>query len=273
MEEKKGTQNKKGGEAELRSRLRTAENLLDLAYPRLTHNPECAHSYDEEKGCDCDVPIIRSQIEDFIGTKNSAAAEPVLESRWRHANGFLMCGTLRIAREDFDTDPDEKFKRLVFDQIVNALNAEPDNKFWVTEFAKFRVALRQVLFELGDKTNPGSDDRELIVLVRERTRFSNQRLADLIRYCRSELHEANLITDDEYATIAQRGSESARRLEDYDALRKAHEEHLRHVGEFLSELYAIMIDPLADGELKVRETCEALLKQARADREKLEAGK
>lgn len=48
---------------------------------------------------------------------------------------------------------------------------------------------------------------------------NNQRVIDMLRFCRSELHEAELITNDEYAEIVQLGSASARRLEDYDELR------------------------------------------------------
>lgn len=55
------------------------------------------------------------------------------------------------------------------------------------------------------------------------------RLFDLVRYMRSELHQAELITDEEYswlcaeselATAPEGGSPSPRRLEDYDDLRK-----------------------------------------------------
>lgn len=47
----------------------------------------------------------------------------------------------------------------------------------------------------------------------------NQRVIDMLRFCRSELHQAGLITDQEYADIVMIGSESARRLESYDVLR------------------------------------------------------
>ena len=46
----------------------------------------------------------------------------------------------------------------------------------------------------------------------------NQREQDLIRYCRSDLHDANLITDDEYVELAKK-HDAVKRLEDYDALR------------------------------------------------------
>lgn len=54
---------------------------------------------------------------------------------------------------------------------------------------------------------------------------TNVRLFDLVRYMRTELHEANLITDSEYHWLAcdaemanspEGGSPSPRRLEDYD---------------------------------------------------------
>ena len=48
------------------------------------------------------------------------------------------------------------------------------------------------------------------------SQFPPQRLYDLVRYCRGELHEEGLITDREYAEMASWGSASARRLEDYD---------------------------------------------------------
>ncbi len=55
---------------------------------------------------------------------------------------------------------------------------------------------------------------------------TNVRLFDLVRFMRSELHEAELITDEEYAWLCMgcamakgQGSPSPRRLEDYDEIR------------------------------------------------------
>jgi hypothetical protein len=65
---------------------------------------------------------------------------------------------------------------------------------------------------------------------------TNVRLFDLVRYMRSELHEAELITDEEYAWLCggcemanstKGGSPSPRRLEDYDAMREAIKEARR----------------------------------------------
>jgi hypothetical protein len=49
------------------------------------------------------------------------------------------------------------------------------------------------------------------------------------------------------------------------------EEHTKHVGRFLTEMYQTMIDPCDEPEpsVKIAELCEMLLNQAREDREKL----
>jgi hypothetical protein len=44
-------------------------------------------------------------------------------------------------------------------------------------------------------------------------------------------------------------------------------EHTEHVKQFLNDMYATMIDPCAEGEIKVAETCAALLNAAREQRE------
>jgi hypothetical protein len=54
----------------------------------------------------------------------------------------------------------------------------------------------------------------------------DQRLRDLVRHQRGALHEAGLITDDEYALIAEWGSASARRLEAYDAIKRKSDQAL-----------------------------------------------
>ena len=48
--------------------------------------------------------------------------------------------------------------------------------------------------------------------------MTNQRLFDIVRYMRAEIHNAELITDDEYAELAMEHS-AVDRLEDYDELR------------------------------------------------------
>ena len=48
--------------------------------------------------------------------------------------------------------------------------------------------------------------------------FPNQRLWDLVRHQRAELHETDLITDEEYAMLAE-DHPAVARLETYDSLR------------------------------------------------------
>lgn len=60
--------------------------------------------------------------------------KPHLTSRWHHGNGVLVCGTIRIARADFDTNPSQQFQDDMFDWMCEVLNkaageaavAEPD---------------------------------------------------------------------------------------------------------------------------------------------------
>lgn len=62
---------------------------------------------------------------------------------------------------------------------------------------------------------------------------TNRRLFDLVRFMRSELHEADLITDEEYSWLLSEapmakggGSPSPRRLEDYDRVKASYLEAL-----------------------------------------------
>src|SRR5687768_1516167 len=49
---------------------------------------------------------------------------PPLSGEWRHGSGYLMCGTFRIAKADFDTDPSDEWKARIFDWMVAQLNAK-----------------------------------------------------------------------------------------------------------------------------------------------------
>lgn len=46
-----------------------------------------------------------------------------LTGRWHHGNGVLVCGTIRIAVESFDTLPSQEFKDQMFDWMCETLNA------------------------------------------------------------------------------------------------------------------------------------------------------
>lgn len=49
--------------------------------------------------------------------------QPPLTGHWRHGHGVICCGTLRIARSDFDTNPSPEFERDVLEWMCNTLNA------------------------------------------------------------------------------------------------------------------------------------------------------
>lgn len=52
-----------------------------------------------------------------------SCSAPVLRSEWRHSHGMIFCGTLRIAKGDFDTNPHPDFCARVFDDICRTMNA------------------------------------------------------------------------------------------------------------------------------------------------------
>lgn len=68
-----------------------------------------------------------------------------------------------------------------------------------------------------------------------------ERLFDLVRYARAELHQANLITDEEYAELCQEGATgehkgSRKRLESYDELRQQSASRDREMEELRKEM-------------------------------------
>lgn len=54
--------------------------------------------------------------------------DPPLLGHWRHGNGVICCGSMRIAHEDFDTDPAREFADEVLDWACNTLNAAVEAK-------------------------------------------------------------------------------------------------------------------------------------------------
>jgi hypothetical protein len=56
-------------------------------------------------------------------TQGSDAASPPLIGTWHHGQGYLVSGTIRIARWDCDTNPPEAFRDSMLDWICATLNA------------------------------------------------------------------------------------------------------------------------------------------------------
>lgn len=59
----------------------------------------------------------------FCAAEQLSGSKPVLSGRWRHSHGMIFCGTLRIAKGDFDTNPHPDFCARVFDDICRTMNA------------------------------------------------------------------------------------------------------------------------------------------------------
>jgi hypothetical protein len=59
---------------------------------------------------------------------DAACSAPVLRGEWRHSHGMIFCGTLRIAKADFDTNPHPDFCARVFDDICRTMNETQNAK-------------------------------------------------------------------------------------------------------------------------------------------------
>lgn len=51
-----------------------------------------------------------------------AVVTRVLTGRWRVSGHGIFCGTVRVAKFDFDTQPSEEFCKQVYSQMEHALN-------------------------------------------------------------------------------------------------------------------------------------------------------
>lgn len=79
------------------------------------------------KLCEHNIPLMARCLEcekqeDGEGSPASAGSEPPLIGRWHHGNGMLVCGTIRVATMNFDTDPSPEFRDEVFEWITDTLN-------------------------------------------------------------------------------------------------------------------------------------------------------
>lgn len=59
---------------------------------------------------------------------NQIEHTPPNYGRWHHGNGVLCVGSIRVAREDFDTNPTNKIKDEIFDWMCKTLNGVETKK-------------------------------------------------------------------------------------------------------------------------------------------------
>lgn len=79
----------------------------------------------ESDGPGCPVSSMRPAGK--IELPAPAGSEPVLRGEWRHSHGMIFCGTLRIAKGAFDTNPHPDFCARVFDDICETMNKTQNN--------------------------------------------------------------------------------------------------------------------------------------------------
>lgn len=72
------------------------------------------------------IKDIYAKAVDHFSPETSEKYPVVRRSGWRHNQGFICCGTLRIARADFDTDPCDEVAKQYLDAICDAMNNHPN---------------------------------------------------------------------------------------------------------------------------------------------------
>ncbi len=57
-----------------------------------------------------------------------ADSGPPLPGEWRHNQGMIFCGTIRVAVQDFDNEPSDERKIEILDWMVMALNEQRERE-------------------------------------------------------------------------------------------------------------------------------------------------
>jgi hypothetical protein len=78
-----------------------------------------------------------------------------LTGRWHHGSGALVCGTINIARADFDTNPTKQFQDELFTWACDTLNAS------ISAYELERVAetLLPRAIEIAEEQHAGQVDK------------------------------------------------------------------------------------------------------------------
>lgn len=81
--------------------------------------------------------------------------KPPLTGRWHHGHGALVCGTINVARADFDTNPTQQFQDELFTWACETLNARI-NEYDVECRAK---AMLPLAIEIATEQHAGQVDK------------------------------------------------------------------------------------------------------------------
>lgn len=81
--------------------------------------------------------------------------KPPLTGRWHHGNGALVCGTINVARADFDTNPTQNFQDDLFTWACDTLNA----KIGECDAERDALALLPRAIEIATEQHAGQIDK------------------------------------------------------------------------------------------------------------------
>lgn len=120
--------------------------------------------------------------------------------KWHHGGGFLCRGTIRVAREDFDTDPSDEFKKQIFDEICAALNkrgAESVNGKLFTLLSDLTCLVRGECPSLLDEDSGGDSKLSMAIddalsLAQSQPPSMADELAEALRSLRSAVRDVLL---------------------------------------------------------------------------------
>lgn len=115
----------------------------------VTTIPDSGHPWIER------LPGARLKKGDKLYTAPIPAPEPRSPRIWRHGNGVVSTGSIRVLREDFDTNPSPEVKTKMLDWICDALNAaemreknaaaQPDHAALLKDAARYRFLRAQAI--------------------------------------------------------------------------------------------------------------------------------
>jgi hypothetical protein len=81
--------------------------------------------------------------------------KPPLTGRWHHGHGTLVCGTINVARADFDTNPTQQFQDELFTWACATLNA----KIGEYDAERRAAAMLPLAIEIATEQHAGQVDK------------------------------------------------------------------------------------------------------------------
>lgn len=174
----------------------------------------------------------------------------------------------RLQRENHATlhKHDEEFRlRRIHEERAKELEKELEQaKDSMDDMAKYRDSLLSQL----DKEIERLKSELAASVGRYESRWRKyQTLETELEQVKSELAESQKSGQQAAEAYQSAGEELFKVQAELEQAKERFEAHTKSVSEFLNEMYAIMVDSLADGEIKVKEVCAALLSAAKRDRE------